>query len=57
MSLEEYKKRAMDYLEKTYPNIIQEEPDFLTMSDKEWRGYMEDFSPEATVEGLLMNLI
>lgn len=57
MSLEQYKKKAMDYLKKTYPTSTAMQDSLTRVSDKEWREYMKDFSPETAVQGMVSGLI
>ena len=64
MTLEEYKKRAVDWVKWSYknPNMDSEtiEKVFKSLgleTDADWEMYMKDFSPEATMTGRSMNLI
>ena len=57
MSLEEYKKRALDYCRKTSPAFIEILEDSRKVSNDEWRQLMEDFSPEVAVQGMASGLI
>ena len=59
MSLEEYKKKAGEYYLKCYSNTTKEELEkwILTTSNEWWQVYMEDFSPEVAVQGMLARLI
>ncbi len=66
MTIEEYKKRAWDYLQKTYGDTIKEvskeamEESFRSLgmkTDADWELYMKDFSPEVLVQGRLSGLI
>ena len=57
MSLEEYKKRATDWMKKSYPNTTKTVAYLQTMTDELWLKYMEDFSPEAMIVGRQMGLI
>ena len=56
MSLEEYKKRAEEWIRKTYPNYTETSIASIT-SKENCQAYMEDFSPEVMVQGLIAGLI
>ena len=56
MSLEEYKKRAEAELLRIYPNCNP--TDWTsTISKGWWEKYMEDFSPEVAMQGIISGLI
>lgn len=66
MTLEEYKKRAWDYLKKRYGDTTKEvsreamEKSFQNLgmkTDADWEMYMQDFSPEVAMQGRLSGLI
>ncbi len=56
MSLDEYKKKAGEYLLTIYPNCNPAEWT-STISNGWWEQYMEDFSPETAMQGILSGLI
>jgi hypothetical protein len=56
MTLEEYKKRAEEWIKKTYPEYNAKK--INSTISKGWREkYMEDFSPEVAMQGVLAGLI
>lgn len=58
MNLEEYKREALDYHQKRYPNCTEERESLRKMTDKEWEEYMEDsFTPQELIVGLSMGLL
>lgn len=66
MNLIDYKKRAWDYLKQRYNNTtkaIEEESmeksfQYLGMkTDKDWEEYINVFSPEELIQGLIAGLL
>ncbi|MBR4423409.1 MAG: hypothetical protein IKS68_04210 [Mailhella sp.] len=59
MSLQEYKKKAEEYLMKLYPGTTPKDAELWssTTSNGWWEQYMEDFSPETAVQGIVAGLI
>ena len=57
MSLEEYKKRAIAYHKKMWPNSTEALSNLQKMSDWRWEEYMKDFSPEVAMQGMTSGLI
>jgi putative sterol carrier protein len=56
MTLEEYKKRAEEWIKKTYPEYNAKK--IISTISKGWREkYMEEFSPEVAMQGVLAGLI
>ena len=57
-NLESFKKEALDFLNREYPNISQAEPNYLTRIEEESEEYFNDsWSPNAMVAGMLSGLI
>lgn len=59
MDIEEYKRKAEEYYKKRYPWKTHEDFEYFTRSVTVgwWEQYMEDFSPEVAVQGMIAGLI
>lgn len=57
MSLEDYKKEALNYHKKQYPIFTEALENLQQMSNEDWEEYMKDFSPKVFIAGSISGLI
>lgn len=58
MNLENFKKEALDFLNREYPSFAQEKENYLTRIEEESEEYFNDsWSPNAMVAGMVNGLI
>lgn len=59
MSLEDYKKEAINYLRKESKSSTQTnlEKNLMMMPEEIWEEYIQDFSPKEFIQGRISGLI
>ena len=57
MTLEEYKKKVIELLKMQYPDFTDTLKSLEDIPKSGWQQYMDDFSPEIAVQGIISGLI
>ena len=58
MTLDEYKQAVRDYLNKTYPNVIDDNEHLMMLKEDYFQEFLDDnLSPQATGAGIISGLL